>query len=342
MLKDALQMLNMHDLDPFQIHGYQSYGTDKHLYLLGRALEHEGVNLESKGFFNAVRNAYYQFKSDELEFKRLRLTLPDNRVFYAETDAEGYFKFDEDVEGLLELSNTLGWMNYEISFDDPDEDDIIIKENRFPGQMLIPNVAAEYGVISDIDDTILQTGVVSLLKWRVIVNTLFRSVANRSPLAGAAELYKKLHLGKSGSASNPIFYVSNSPWNLYQYLESFIKNNNFPKGPILLRDFRTPFDRTVKPEKPHKQKEIRNILKTYPDLKFVLIGDSGEHDADIYIEIAEEYPDRILAIYMRSVNHIKRVFRVRGLLEKFKITPALLVKDSIEAEKHARDLGLIQ
>ncbi|MEH6406863.1 MAG: App1 family protein, partial [Leeuwenhoekiella sp.] len=101
-------------------------------------------------------------------------------------------------------------------------------------------------------------------------------------------------------------------------------------------------DRTAKPEKPHKQHEIRNILKTYPDLNFILIGDSGEHDADIYIEIAEEYPERILAIYLRSVNHEKRVFRVRGLIEKFEITPALLVRDSITAELHARELGLIQ
>ena len=155
-------------------------------------------------------------------------------------------------------------------------------------------------------------------------------------------MYQKFHLGKSGEAANPIFYVSNSPWNLYHYLEAFIKNNNFPKGPILLRNIRGPFDKSPKPEKPHKQKEIRNILKTYPHLQFVLIGDSGEHDADIYIEIAEEFPERIRAIYLRSVNHERRVFRVRGLLEKFKTTPALLVKDSEVAEDHARELGLIQ
>jgi len=77
-------------------------------------------------------------------------------------------------------------------------------------------------------------------------------------------------------------------------------------------------------------------------LQFVLIGDSGEHDADIYIEIAEEFPERIKAIYLRSVNHEKRVFRVRGLLERFELTPALLVKDSQTAAEHARELGLIQ
>ncbi|MAZ27911.1 MAG: hypothetical protein CL868_12655 [Cytophagaceae bacterium] len=342
MLKTLLQRLRLRERDPLQIHGYQTYGTDKHLYLLGRALEEEGVNLDKKGLVNVFKNAYYQFKSDELPHVKMRIRLPDDRVFYSMTNSEGYYKIDETAENLYEMTNEEGWLPLEVAFDEPRQDRVIINDNRFPAQMLIPSNEAEYGVISDVDDTILQTGVVSLLKWRVILNTIFRGVGKRFPLKGAPELYQKFHLGKSGEAANPIFYVSNSPWNLYHYLEAFIKNNNFPKGPILLRNIRGPFDKSPKPEKPHKQKEIRNILKTYPHLQFVLIGDSGEHDADIYIEIAEEFPERIRAIYLRSVNHERRVFRVRGLLEKFKTTPALLVKDSEVAEDHARELGLIQ
>lgn len=342
MLKTLLQKLRLHEKDPLQIHGYQTYGTDSHLYLIGRALEEEGVNLDKKGVLSAFKNAYYQFKSDELPHVKLRIRLPDDRVFYVTTGPEGYYKFDEKVEGLDDLTNEEGWLPLEVAFDEPRKDRVIINDNRFPAQMLVPSKNAEYGVISDVDDTILQTGVVSLLKWRVILNTVFRGVGKRFPLKGAPELYQKFHLGKSGKAANPIFYVSNSPWNLYHYLEAFIKNNDFPKGPILLRNIRGPFDKSPKPEKPHKQKEIRNILKTYPHLQFVLIGDSGEHDADIYIEIAEEFPERIKAIYLRSVNHDKRVFRVRGLLEKFKTTPAMLVKESTAAEKHAREMGLIK
>ena len=342
MLKDVLQKLKLYPQDPLQIHGYQTYGTNEHLYLLGRALEDEGVNLDKTGLGNAFKNAYKQFRSDELPFAKLKIKLPDDRVFYVETNAEGYFKFDKAVKDLQDLTNEQGWLQLELAYDDENQKRLIKNNNRFPGQMLIPSRKAEFGVISDIDDTILKTGVTSLLKWRVIFNTLFTGVGKRTPFKGAASFYKQLHLGKSGKASNPMFYVSNSPWNLYHYLQAFIKHNNFPKGAILLRDFRTPFDRTPKPEKPHKQREIRNILNTYPDLQFVLIGDSGEHDADIYIEIAEEFPERIKAIYLRSVNHEKRVFRVRGLLERFELTPALLVKDSQTAAEHARELGLIQ
>ncbi|MGB5941734.1 MAG: phosphatase domain-containing protein [Leeuwenhoekiella sp.] len=342
MLKDVFQKLGVRGKDPLQIQGYQSYGTHNHLYLLGRALEHEGVDLEKSGLYNTMKNAWNQFKSDELANRRLRITLPDNSVIYTETNAEGYFRIDEKCDVLDEMANSEGWLNYVLSYDDNDSGRVIVKENRFQGQMLIPAKTAEYGVISDVDDTILETGVASVLKWRVILNTLFRGVANRSPLKGAAQLYQKMHLGKSGTAANPFFYVSNSPWNLYEYLRAFVKHNNFPKGAILLRDFRTPFDKTPVPEKPHKQREIRNILKTYPELQFVLIGDSGEHDADIYLEIAEEYPDRIKAIYLRSVNHEKKVFRVRGLIEDLKTIPAVLVEDSKFAEEHARGIGLIK
>lgn len=327
--------------DPIQIDGYQTYGTSDHLYIVGRALENEGVNLKKKGFLAALKNAYKQFASDELRHAKLRVTLPDERTFYTTTDAEGYFKLDEKVEGLNGLKNREGWVQIVISFDDVKKGLVVLRENKFPLEMVIPAQTAEYGVISDIDDTILHTGVASLLKWRVIVNTLFKEVGKRTSLEGAPELYQKLHLGKSGSAANPIFYVSNSPWNLYNYLEAFVRNAKFPKGPILLRDFRTPFEKTPKPEKPHKQHEIRNILKTYPNLKFVLIGDSGEHDVDIYLEVAREYPKQILAVYLRSVKHKKRVLRVEGVLKKYGTTPAVLVEKSAFAEEHARKIGLL-
>src|SRR5690606_18909928 len=126
------------------------------------------------------------------------------------------------------------------------------------------------------------------------------------------------------------------------YLKLFLEINGFPKGPILLRDFRSPFDRSLKPEKPHKQKEILNILKTYPHLNFILIGDSGEHDPRIYTDIAAQFPDRILAIYLRSVRHRKRMQRVKSIVDNFETVPVVSVKTSKEAEEHAREMGYIK
>ena len=328
--------------DKLQLIAFQAYGTDTHFYARGRALEDEEIDLAQKGFFPLIWNAVKRFETDEIKHTPILLTLPDGRTLNAITDKNGYYRFEEDLEGLAELANEVGWLNYEISYADTELKQEILNQNRFPGEVMIPSKTAEFGVISDIDDTILHTGVVSNLKWRVVVNTLFKRASKRKPLEGAAEFYHALHRGKSGLNANPIFYVSHSPWNLYRYLEFFLSNNDFPKGPILLRSFSDfGFGRSKK-EKPQKQKEILNIIKTYPDMKFILIGDGGEHDADIYIEIAAAHPDNVAAIYLRNVNHKKKMQRIRTLMESYTQTPFLLVENSEQALAHARANGFVK
>ncbi|QCX02250.1 DUF2183 domain-containing protein [Aggregatimonas sangjinii] len=328
--------------DKLQLIAFQAYGTDTHFYARGRALEDEEIDLSAKGLFPLLWNAFKRFETDEIKNTPLLLTLSDGRTRKLATDNNGYYRIEENIGNLSTLTNSEGWLTYEIAYADPDLRREILLENRFPGELLIPSKTAEFGVISDIDDTILHTGVASSLKWKVVVNTFFKRASRRLPLEGAAEFYHLLHRGKSGKNANPIFYVSHSPWNLYRYLEFFLTNNDFPKGPILLRSFTDFGTRRSQGDKPQKQKEILNILKTYPDMKFILIGDSGEHDVDIYIEIAEAHPDSIAAIYLRSVNHKKKMIRVRGLVNSYKLTPILLVESSDQAVAHARENGFIK
>jgi phosphatidate phosphatase APP1 len=327
--------------DPLQIIAFQSYGTNTHFYARGRALEDESIDLESQKMLHLIVNSWKRFESDEIANVAIRIKLPNNTIIKATTDSRGYFKIEENVIDLSTLCNSEGWVPFVLSYDDVTIERKITNDNRFPGELLIPAKGAQFGVASDIDDTILHTGVVSTLKWRVIYNSLFKNAKSRLPLEGAAEFYHMLHRGASGKNANPIFYVSHSPWNLYRYLELFLRQNNFPKGPILLRNLGNFIRKKPQGEKPQKQKEILNLLKTYPELPFILIGDSGEHDPDIYIEIAELYPERIKAIYLRSVKHEKKILRVKGLLENYKTTPALLVESSEEAIVHARENGFI-
>ncbi|WP_452231066.1 MULTISPECIES: App1 family protein [unclassified Lacinutrix] len=327
--------------DPAQIIAFQSYGTDTHFYLRGRTLEDESIDLEQQGFFSVLVNTWKRLESDELKHVGITVQLPNGQFLEATSDNHGYFKVKADVQGLKVMANAEGWLHCEVAFNDASIKENIQKDNRFPAEILIPSSKVDFGVASDIDDTILHTGVVSTLKWRVLYNTFFKSAKMRLPLEGAADFYHLLHRGKSGENANPIFYVSHSPWNLYRYLALFLKQNNFPKGPILLRSFKDVFKRKKVDEKPQKQKEILDLLTTYPDLPFILIGDSGEHDPDIYIEIAELYPERIKAIYLRSVKHKKKMIRVKSLLANYKTTPALLVESSAQAIIHARENNFI-
>ncbi|WP_299535172.1 App1 family protein [Ulvibacterium sp.] len=328
--------------DKLQIIAFQTYGTNEHLYARGRALEDEQIDLSEKGFLSLLRNTYKRFETDEIRNTSITLTLPDQRTVSWQTDNEGYYLIDESFENLGNLTNDEGWLKYRISYSDTNLKREILHQNQFPGEVLIPSQDADFGVVSDIDDTILHTGVVSSLKWRVILNTVFRNAVHRKPLEGTADFYNLLHTGASGQKANPIFYVSHSPWNLYRYLELFLRTNNFPKGPIILRRMSSFNLNKSKAGKPQKQKEIANILETYPNLPFILIGDSGERDADIYINIAKRYPNRIAAIYLQSVPDRKRMLRVNELLEKFRATPTLVVRKSEEAITHARKNGFIQ
>lgn len=327
--------------DPLQIINFQTYGTPHKFYARGRGLEDEDIDLGSKGIWKLMINTWKRFETDEVRHVPISIHLPNGKVINTDTGPEGYFQVGEHMPDLLEHVTEEGWLPYEVSFEDEAVKQKIVGKNRFPGEMLIPSPDSEFGVISDIDDTILHTGVVSSMKWRVIFNTAFKRPERRSALDGAPKLYHELHRGSDGKRSNPIFYVSHSPWNLYRYLEHFLTANRFPKGPLLLRSFSSFLNRKNEKEKPQKQREIINILKTYPELNFILIGDSGEHDADIYIEIAEAFPDRILAIYLRSVRHRKRMLRVKGLFENYKTTPVLLAEDSRQIHEHAVKKGFI-
>lgn len=320
--------------DPLQIIPFLTYGTKTHLYLRGRALEDEDIDLSKKGWFSLLVNSWKRFETDEIRNTVIQINISETKYTLI-TDAEGYYLQDKTSEIKLK-TDAEGWLDYKIKYTDKDLKRQIQRDNNFKGQMLVPTEKAMFGVISDIDDTILHTGVTSRLKWKVVVNTLFKTPLKRKALEGTAEFYELLH-----NTVNPIFYVSNSPWNLYRYLAFFLKSNHFPKGPILLRDFRTPFDKTPKPELAHKYHEVYNILNTYPDLKFVLIGDCGEKDAYIYLDVVKKFPNRVAAIYLRSVDHRKRMKRIQYLFKDYKEIPVLIVDDSNQAIAHAKEHGFI-
>ena len=117
---------------------------------------------------------------------------------------------------------------------------------------------------------------------------------------------------------------------------------DFPKGPILLRDSR-PIGGAFQKNgsRLHKEKEIKNILDTYPNLKFILIGDCSEYDADLFIKIVSKYPNRISSIYLRAVSHKGKMKQINNLFDSFDDIPFCIFKSSEEAILHAQNNGFI-
>lgn len=169
------------------------------------------------------------------------------------------------------------------------------------------------GVLSDIDDTILVTGVKSFMKWRVVINTLFINAFRRKAQDHAAALYTQMDaLDKQDTI---FIYLSNSPWNLYDYLQTFLKHNDFPKGELLLRDFgrhllKKSHDLTLG----NKYKELMRMIEALPECKWTLLGDSAEADLDIYLLAQEKYPERVERIIIRAANNEKNETRIEGII----------------------------
>ena len=210
------------------------------------------------------------------------------------------------------------------------------------GRVLVPDEHAQFGVISDMDDTVVQTDVT---RWvRVLGAVLFGNAHTRLPFRGVAAFYRALETGTTG-VRNPLFYVSSSPWNLYDLLLEFLTVGDIPLGPLNLRAWRGGAGELFPSEHgAFKQNEIRRILDAFPKLPFILIGDSGEQDPEIYGEIVSSYPGRILAVYIRDVSGEPRRGTVTGLAQRVQDEGSQLVlaSDTLVAAQHALAQGWLE
>lgn len=323
-------------LGPLQIVTYRGYGTKQRVVLRGRVLETSVLerSLPADSTFRSFRRMLRRFLSRELPEALLSARLgPNSQV--GVTDDEGYFALP------IAVPDTAGadeWIRAEVEVVSAQVRGLVPVHTTV--EILIPPASARLGIISDIDDTVLQTYVGQ--RWKMIWVTLSGSAFTRMPFEGTSELYHALARGASGAANNPVFYVSKSPWNLYDFLVDFMDHHGLPRGPLLLRDIGLHEE----PPVDHKSAAVQELLELYPELPFVLIGDSGERDPEIYLEAALRHPGRIVAIYIRDLSGEQQKAdvgsRAHTLRERASAygTELLWVEHASHALAHARERGL--
>jgi phosphatidate phosphatase APP1 len=328
----------LHTDKEIQIVTYRSYGTTNKLYVKGRVLKDKGLvkPVGRENIWNNILNMYKRFQSDEIPGAALQINF-EGKVYELVSDYEGYFSIHLTTDSPVEWND----MWYEIDVEMVGAPFGFTSPVKEIAEVLVPPPDAEYGIISDIDDTVIKTSATSLLAMSR--NTFFHNAHSRLPFAGVSEFYKSLQSGRNGKRNNPFFYVSSSPWNLYDLLVDFLDLNEIPAGPLLLRDFGLSTDGKTREHMAHKLHEITNILDTYPPLKFVLIGDSGQEDASIYREVVSRFPGRILAVYIRDVQLTERE-RIAVDISKSMLDDGvemIIVDNTVEAAEHAARTGLI-
>ena len=203
------------------------------------------------------------------------------------TDEEGYFEVEIENPDLSET--------VEIRLPRSGGDEI------FSEDILFNDDAPSVVVISDVDDTVFISNTAKLLG--MVKTALTGNALTRQIFPGVPELYARLRGGPGGSERNPISYVTSSPWNLHSLMKNIFENRNVPAGAYFMTDWGLSHDNWLKESNhAHKRRAILQIMGWFPDAPVVLLGDSSQHDAEIYTRIATEFPDRIAAIVIRDVT----------------------------------------
>lgn len=287
--------------DPAYIDIYISYGTvDGGVMVRGRALEGAGLRPAQIGprKRDRLRATWHLFETDEIAGARVEVVLRASgygghgghggeaeRTAAAVTDEEGFFA--AHVPGPLPAGNHTACAT--------------LRDGRYVAEPVVAPVLVHpmtpgLAVISDIDDTVLRTGVTD--KVEMLRRVLFSRPDDLETFDGAPALYQRF-----AAAGIPMFFVSGSPWNLEPRLRHFFARHGFPAAPMLLKDLGIGREAdSLLDHVRYKTRGILGLMAALPARRFVLIGDSGERDPEIYGNIAREYPHRVAMRYIHRVT----------------------------------------
>jgi len=255
---------------------YSGYATPEHLVVRGRVLGsvRKGTARAEQNKWTNLRQMLRLFLTDEVADVTVQCGANS-----AVSDDEGYFTI------LVPRDDRVGWI------------EMVVQSAEITAicPVFVPLADADYGIISDIDDTMMETGAYSL--WRNLWTSLTGNALTRNVFPDAVALMKQLH----ENGRNPVFFVSSSPWNLHGFLDQIFERTGLPQAPKFLRDYgisETQFITGTHGD--HKGSAIDVILAANPTLQFVLIGDTGQHDAHVYRDAIQRHPQRISQVILRA------------------------------------------
>ncbi len=299
---------------PLRIQPYFGHRSRSRLVLSARALRVKEANFDRQSTLGAIGTMLGQFISHEVAGVAVTLVVhgKDGPILSheMESDEEGFVHFDVPLEPEWDLPEHPAWEVVHLHWNAPDG------VQEVEAHVLAPGCDGRLAVISDIDDTIIETGITGGIgsvarNW----DRVFAQMpGQRTVVPGAATFYSELGgAGDSGKADKPsealvatrrpFFYVSSSPWNLFTYLVAFQQMRGLPLGPIKLRDWglnRQTFGKSSHGS--HKVEAIAGILEMYPDMQFALIGDDTQGDLPAFANAAKAFPGQIAAVFMRTVS----------------------------------------
>ena len=305
--------------------GFSGYGSNNRVRVLARVLmsspKSEAFDDSAHSLTQQAQRGWRQFFTIQVGNWPVTVTVGEQKINTATND-NGY------VDLLVEDHNLpLGWHTIKIQ-----------AEGSSPAEarVLIVEDSARVGLISDIDDTIMVTWLprALLAAW----NSWVRHTNSRKPVPGMNKFYAEL---LKDHPDAPVFYLSTGAWNTFETLQDFINKHNLPDGPMLLTDWGPTPTGLFRSGQEHKKVQLRNLFIEYPDMKWILVGDDGQHDPLIYGEAVEEHPNRIAGVAIRELSPSEHVLSHGTTASLSTITtkggqgvPVVHGKDGFELLKH--------
>jgi phosphatidate phosphatase APP1 len=192
------------------------------------------------------------------------------------------------IDTRLELELPAGWNTITMRTED---------SGIVAAPIFVVDSKTRFGIVSDIDDTVMVTALPRpfLAAW----NTFVLDEHARRPVAGMSVLYERLVRSHAGS---PVVYLSTGAWNVAPTLTRFLSRNLYPAGSLLLTDWGPTHDRLFRSGRQHKQENLERLAAEFPKLKWLLIGDDGQHDEELYGEFARAHPRNVAAVCIRRLS----------------------------------------
>lgn len=260
------------------------------------------------------KRGFWQFFTVEVADFPVTVTV-GNRTVEATSDSNGYIEALISDHGLEPGWHEVTIASIESTDTTTDSTDTATGTTTATAEILILDPETEYGIVSDIDDTVIVT----MLPRALIAayNSWFKDTDQRTAVAGFSEFYAALRrryahkpnqAQQSGQpAEPPVVYLSTGAWNTFGTLKRFLHRNNLPKGPLLLTDWGPTPTGLFRSGQEHKKVQLRNLFIDFPNIKWILVGDDGQHDPLIYGEAAAEHPDKVAAIAIRNLTPSEHV-----------------------------------
>ncbi len=260
-----------------QVTGFTGYGNSERARVLGRVLMADPER-EPK---TEVERGYRQFFTTQVPDIEVTVTLGAQTVT-AQTNGNGYLE-------VLILDHGLepGWHTATVQTP--------LSAEPSEAQVQIISDDVTHGLISDVDDTIMVTMLprAMLAAW----NSWVKKTNTRQPIAGMDDFY-----GAVLGPDEPTFYVSTGAWNTYDTLTDFIAREKLPRGPLLLTDWGPTPTGLFRSGKEHKRVALRNLIVDFPNIRWTLVGDDGQHDPMLYSDLVQEHPDRVRLVAIRELS----------------------------------------